>query len=322
MNQNGVAIIPVILWLVISTSGLIIFSAGTELGYNLVIKNLKESIELTATPPPSPISLPEVMGDTSEATYKQDSKTTAVQNIKPSETPKNDGSRTGRIVKYKEWCKGGIEISVYENELLTKKSSDGGTYSMTQGDWDCYEKFLASKNRQTKQVPRSDPVPQKNTNSYTGEPIIECILSYGTYQLYKSYCEQAKIEDQNTQAALIDCFVYGRTFKLTKKDCDYEQQIEVTINTPSKTNTENPTIKRDYTAYCQNELKAQEQNALARFGGSSSTFFGIQQVYHNSCYPRCLSSGTWPSDCGVQLSQPTPTPNYEGTQVYPWVPQY
>lgn len=49
MNQNGVAIIPVILWLVISTSGLIIFSAGTELGYNLVTKNLNSTSEQAKT---------------------------------------------------------------------------------------------------------------------------------------------------------------------------------------------------------------------------------------------------------------------------------
>lgn len=59
-------------------------------------------------------------------------------------TYSGDGSRTGKIVSYHEWC-ANKDISVYENELVTQKSSDGKIYTMTQGDWTCYEEFL--KNR-------------------------------------------------------------------------------------------------------------------------------------------------------------------------------
>ncbi|MBU1031314.1 CAP domain-containing protein [Patescibacteria group bacterium] len=54
-------------------------------------------------------------------------------------------SRTGNIIKYHDWCnnKG---ISVYQNEIIVKKSSDGNTYGMTKDDWECYETAL--KNRQ------------------------------------------------------------------------------------------------------------------------------------------------------------------------------
>ena len=38
-----------------------------------------------------------------------------------------------------------LSIFIYENELITKKSSDGNIYTMTQGDWDCYENFLKNK---------------------------------------------------------------------------------------------------------------------------------------------------------------------------------
>ena len=55
-------------------------------------------------------------------------------------------SRTGRTIPYHEWC-GNKEITIYENELITKKSSDGNTYTMTQGDWDCYENFLKTKSQ-------------------------------------------------------------------------------------------------------------------------------------------------------------------------------
>jgi len=53
-------------------------------------------------------------------------------------------SRTGKIISYHEWCTG-KDILVYENELITRKSADGNTYSMTQGDWDCYENSLKNK---------------------------------------------------------------------------------------------------------------------------------------------------------------------------------
>lgn len=71
------------------------------------------------------------------------SEPTSIPTILPS--PKYDGTRTGGIIKYKEWCKNNQEISIYENELITKQASDGNTFTMTQGDWDCYEKYLVSK---------------------------------------------------------------------------------------------------------------------------------------------------------------------------------
>ncbi|TSC85806.1 MAG: hypothetical protein G01um10147_1082 [Microgenomates group bacterium Gr01-1014_7] len=61
---------------------------------------------------------------------------------KPTPQANQAGTRTGKIISYKEWCSGGKQISIYENELITKKSTDGKTYTMTQGDWDCYEKKL------------------------------------------------------------------------------------------------------------------------------------------------------------------------------------
>jgi hypothetical protein len=62
------------------------------------------------------------------------------QNVASNANP----TRTGSIVKYHDWCNN-KEVSVYQNELITKKSSDGKTYSMTKDDWNCYEKYLASK---------------------------------------------------------------------------------------------------------------------------------------------------------------------------------
>ena len=53
-------------------------------------------------------------------------------------------SRTGRIIPYHDWCNN-KDLSVYENEIIVKKSSDGNTYGMTADDWSCYESYLTSK---------------------------------------------------------------------------------------------------------------------------------------------------------------------------------
>lgn len=53
--------------------------------------------------------------------------------------------RTGEIIKYHDWCNN-KDISVYQNEIIVKKSSDGIIYGMTKDDWECYE--TAFKNRQ------------------------------------------------------------------------------------------------------------------------------------------------------------------------------
>lgn len=103
----------------------------------------------------------------------------------------NDGSRTGRIVPYKEYCSGN-QISVYENEILTKISQfDGKTYSMTQGDWDCY-----SKNSQRKTT---------NTNSSTYPP---CTVNY-------KYSGESKTYNY-----------------MTPEQCSYWQQKASTVYTP------------------------------------------------------------------------------------------
>lgn len=53
-------------------------------------------------------------------------------------------SRTGEIIKYHDWCNN-KDISVYQYEIIVKKSSDGNTYGMTKDDWECYETALRNR---------------------------------------------------------------------------------------------------------------------------------------------------------------------------------
>lgn len=50
----------------------------------------------------------------------------ATYSIQP---PNKVPSRTGRIVQYQDWCNN-KDISVYENEIIVQKSSDGNVYGI------------------------------------------------------------------------------------------------------------------------------------------------------------------------------------------------
>lgn len=63
---------------------------------------------------------------------------------KQIQVKKESGARSGQIIKYHEWCTN-KDINIYENELITKKSLDGNTYTMTSGDWECYHKTYSKK---------------------------------------------------------------------------------------------------------------------------------------------------------------------------------
>lgn len=55
--------------------------------------------------------------------------------------PNKEPSRTGKIIPYHDWCNN-EDITVYENEIIVKESSDANTYGMTVDDWECYEEYL------------------------------------------------------------------------------------------------------------------------------------------------------------------------------------
>lgn len=85
-------------------------------------------------------------------------------------SPKYDGSRTGNIISYKEWCTG-KQISIYENELTKGVANDGKTYYMTVGDWNCYDK--------------NSLVAKQLSNTQTNYP--PCIVYYPSLGYSKTY---------------------------------------------------------------------------------------------------------------------------------------
>lgn len=144
LNQKGIAFIPLLFWIAISVIGVAAVGEATGLHISLnnvptpEIKNSNTGLLPSVAPLDSPNPTPKVTPEV--ANNQVNNSNSQLNNAQGVVT--HDSTRTGNIIKYKEWCKGNQEISVYENELITKKSSDGKTYSMTQGDWDCYEKKL------------------------------------------------------------------------------------------------------------------------------------------------------------------------------------
>jgi hypothetical protein len=185
---------------------------------------------------------------------------TAILTPIPTQTPKTTAkvvpSRTGAIINYHEWCTQ-KDISVYQNELITKKSSDGKIYSMTQGDWDCYEKYLASKN--------SGSTNTTTNNTHIPTTYYSCTLCY--HYLSGDLCAP-----------------YDYLYK-TKAECDAAQANIDSTYYPNKpqTTTPAPTISSEQAAIealakaiqaCWDSVNAtynqRVHNCQVLFGGASS----------------------------------------------------
>lgn len=139
-NQKGIVLSPVLVWTVIIVGSILIAQDAAKKGYiqiNLPSSDQITNVPVIPSPDPTLIPIPTEVPTTVPTTNTQQRENTTQVT--------GDGSRTGRIVKYKEYCKGGQEISVYENELITKKVSDGNTYLLTKTDWDCYSKNIATQ---------------------------------------------------------------------------------------------------------------------------------------------------------------------------------
>jgi|GEM_PF-4446425 len=124
--------------------------------------------------------------------YSSNSNYQQISNEQNFQQPKYDGTRTGKIIKYKEWCTGN-EISIYENELIKGKTSDGKTYYMTKGDWDCYYKTTAQLNNL--------PFSSDTFNPSNYYPCTICYSALGTCSTY-NYLYKTKEECDNAQASV------------------------------------------------------------------------------------------------------------------------
>lgn len=157
---------------------------------------------------------------------------------------KNDGSRSGAIIKYKEWCTG-KEINVYANEVITKVSpKDGKTYGMTQGDWDCY---LRTTPTNTPSV-NTPSTTTSTTTPYVPKTYYVCTLCY-----YNS------------------CSTYDHLYE-TKAECDVEQtRLNSVFSRPTPTPV--PYIPTYTTEQCREDVRQRFEPAFQscnQYGATSA----------------------------------------------------
>lgn len=178
MKQKGIVFLPLLIWSFVGLATVSAIVLGTAI--------IKDNINLEPSPSvtPTPIQCPQgwVSTEAGCLELQKGSDTPTIfpvkQQTNTSQTNTNNGSRTGSIISYKEYCSG-KEISVYANEIFTKVSPfDGKTYSMTQGDWDCYSKNSQGKsaNIDTSSSPPCTVYYNilKLTRTYTGLSSEEC----------------------------------------------------------------------------------------------------------------------------------------------------
>lgn len=100
---------------------------------------------------------------------------------------------------------------------------DGKHFRTTQTECDDFNN--AWKNPKQNSNPWGQSVGSPQTSS-SSQPLVTCVLSYGTYQLTQSSCDSFKSSDKQT-SSLIDCFVYSpctgqsNTYRVNQDICDY-----------------------------------------------------------------------------------------------------
>lgn len=271
MNQKGFIIAPVVWWIL---GAIVVASVAVKDSFISLESPPKTQEEITINTPttplptykpsPTPTPKPSPKGQVQGVTSNNQNPTTAQ-------------GRTGKIIKYKEFCKGGQEISVYENELITRKAfSDGKIYSMTKDDWGCSDRNSAVAKQ---------PTNTQTTNIYTTPYTTLYYTPYTPTQYYScTLCSHYSFGDS--------CSTYNYLYK-TKEECDVEQQrinqLYGSSTTPQPTTQPTPTedqaqsIIDQHNAQvtsCQSAVRSRYEGLLQscnQYGGSAAQ--ACRQIY-------------------------------------------
>lgn len=148
--------------------------------------------------------------------------------------------------------------------------------------------------------------PAQNTyNPPPNEPIVDCVLSYGTYKIYQSSCNAAKSRDNYTapppSQPLVDCVLSTRTYRVTSGSCDgmkrSDEDFQRTMNDlnsfanqdfnaeyeKSKQQDQNDQLSREFREQQRNQCKASAkslyENQVTSLGNTEAARFADQNVY-------------------------------------------
>lgn len=274
-NQKGIVWVPIMIWSIVISGSIFIAQDAVKRGYITI--DSPNILKQTPSPQPtiSPTPLPVYQPTPAPIPTKSPSQGQVQRLIQNNQNTQTTQGRTGRIVKYKEYCKGGKEISVYESELITKKAADGNTYSMTKDDWDCSERDQKQKQNPPTQpatINCYDPVTKKNyqvsketcdkwvqeynqTPSYTPPQYYSCTICY-----HYSFGD--------------NCYTYDSLYK-TKEECDAQQQKinQIGNTTPTPTPDNSVDQHNAQVTSCQSSVRSRYEGLLQscnQYGGGSS----------------------------------------------------
>lgn len=314
LGQKGVIIAPILLWAFVAVSGLFVGTVAvkTELiKVNLSNSNTDNSSEIqqlpTATPFPSEITIPNIK-PSFQAKPSPQGEVKSIQAVS-SPTPDPDPvldckSKSGKIAR--------VRRSVC-NTYVDCQIGD---------DWYPLPREVCNQRQEAR----------KGTQSQG--PLVDCQVYGTTIKLPFDVCEKEKKHDQENKAyieskfgkevSLQPCTLYygalneSLTYNVSKETCDKLQKEQ------SERNARMEELNRQRTSSSNENLQARCKNTYDINVINANQFsaglreFTLQQA--QSDYQRCLQGG---SSEPLKITRPSPTssPNYEGTQVYPWVPQ-
>ncbi len=173
MNQKGILWIPIIIWSIVISGSVFIAQDAIKKGYI----NIHSSHIVEGSPPPTnePTIIPTAYPSSTSKTFPK-GQVQGITQTNQNPAPKNDGTRTGKIIDYLSLCEGKT-IKVYENELIPFTTRNGSKVLSTQGDIDCYYKKLKEADQQNAQ-----PIIINNStsNAPKSNPYQDCLDKEGT----------------------------------------------------------------------------------------------------------------------------------------------
>lgn len=229
------------------------FMVGIRPGLPISIPSPGPVITVSPSPSSSPNMSPKVDKTPNNTNNNQKSNQQTDNTLPVTQ----DSNRKGRIIEYKEYCKGGQETSIYEGELLTKKAEDGNTYSMTKDDWNCYEKSLSER----RQVNYTYQAPSIQNNPVK----INCSFSSGEYGYNFG------------ELTYDECKIKSDTYWASKRQTTNTPANNSLISTPTPSpvisNTSKTQIEIDR---CKSEVRAKYDSLVRgcniRFGDTSGVY--------------------------------------------------
>lgn len=115
-------------------------------------------------------------------------------------------------------------------------------------------------------------VPQNTSgqSSYTTEPTVTCVLSYGVYQLTQAECDSAKTADAAEQNQYVHCQTSTGNYLLTPQECATAQQNDTQQPTAIPQQNNNGNLYNQCVSSVQYNYNQKIQSCNVLYSGSAA----------------------------------------------------